>query len=188
MSTYDLAKLCEINVPEAKLMKLSHYGSTYLSKRFDRHIDKRIHYASALCLLGARKGEDNSSYLDIANFIQSYCHKRMVFNVIINNTDDHLRNHGFIYNKDGWEIAPAFDITIGVYDTNHVLRFDETRTSISLKDIKSLAKRFRLSELDGQKIVDKTVEVVSKNFDRLSKKYQLTREEATLLKSHLILT
>lgn len=197
MVVHDLAKLCEINVPEAKLMKLSHYGSTYLSKRFDRHIDKRIHYASALCLLGARKGEDNSSYLDIANFIQGYCHnvksqllelyKRMVFNIIINNTDDHLRNHGFIYNKDGWELAPAFDITIGVYDTNHVLRFDETRTSISLKDIKSLAKLFRLSELDGQKIVDKTVEVVSKNFDRLSKKYQLTREEATLLKSHLLL-
>ena len=123
MVVHDLAKLCDINVPEAKVMKLSRYGATYLVKRFDRNKDARIHYASALCLLGAIRGDDVYSYLDLVDLIIKRCHrvnknlkelyKRIVFNVAINNTDDHLRNHGFIYSADGWELSPAFDLTIG---------------------------------------------------------------------------
>lgn len=197
MVVHDLALLCDINVPEAKLMKLSKYGSTYLSKRFDRNYNKRIHYASALCLLGAIKGDDIYSYLDIASLIISRCqnvnanlkelYKRVVFNVAINNTDDHLRNHGFIFNKNGWTLSPAFDLTIGIHNKNHVLKIDETHTSLSLKEVAKLYKKFRLTELEAQEIVSKTISVIKENFDNYCHKYSLKNNEIEMLKKHFVL-
>ncbi len=110
---HELSKMCGINVPEAKLMKFSPRGSTFLSKRFDRIQDRRIHFASAMTLLGKDDGESiESSYLDLLGFImENSCRpkedakelfKRLVFNIAVKNTDDHLRNHGFILTrKDG---------------------------------------------------------------------------------------
>ncbi len=197
MVVHDLAELCDINVPEAKLMKLSKYGSTFLSKRFDRDLSKRIHYASALCLLGAIKGDDIYSYLDIASLIVSRCqnvnanlkelYKRIVFNVAINNTDDHLRNHGFIYNKNGWDLSPAFDLTISVHDKSHVLKIDESHTFLKLKDVIKLYKQFRITEVEAQDIVNKTVAVIKDNFDKISHKYSLKNSEIEILKKHLVL-
>lgn len=116
-----LAKMCGISVPETKLMKLSQYGTTFLSKRFDREGEKRIHFASAMTLLGKKDGEtDECSYLDLAEFIIAYgsrtssdlkeLYKRMVFSVITGNTDNHLRNHGFILEENGWRLSPAYDM------------------------------------------------------------------------------
>ena len=75
MVVHDLAAICGLNVPEAKLEKFSPLGSTFLIKRFDRLGSKRIHFASAMTLLGKTDGAsaaDGSSYLDIAAFIKSY--------------------------------------------------------------------------------------------------------------------
>lgn len=100
MVVHDLAALCGLNVPEAKLEKFSSLGSTYLVKRFDRVLDKRVHFASAMTLLGKTDGAsaaDGTSYLDIAIFIKSYgaqpkkdlreLWKRIVFNMAVTNTD-----------------------------------------------------------------------------------------------------
>lgn len=197
MVVHDLAELCDINVPKAKIMKLSKYGTTYLSKRFDRDLDKRIHFASALCLLGAKRGEDVYSYLDIANLIVSHCidvknnlkelFKRMVFNVVINNTDDHLRNHGFIYHARGWELSPAFDLTICPRNHDHVLKLDSIHNQLSLEDIALLAKHFRLSELEAKNIISGIVDVVKNNFDKLSYKYHLKNSAAEMLKKYFVL-
>ena len=70
----DLAKLCNLNVPETKLMKFSKLGSTFLVKRFDRALGKRIHFMSAMTALGKKDGDNSSggiSYLDIAAFISA---------------------------------------------------------------------------------------------------------------------
>ena len=75
MVAHDLAGLCGLNVPEAKLEKFSNLGSTYLIKRFDRVLNKRVHFASAMTLLGKTDGAsaaDGTSYLDMAAFIKSY--------------------------------------------------------------------------------------------------------------------
>ena len=72
--TQDLAAMCGLNVPESRLEKFSRYGSTYLVKRFDRDGTRRIHYASAMTLLGKSDGAsaaDGTGYLDIAAFIRS---------------------------------------------------------------------------------------------------------------------
>ena len=197
MVVHDLAKMCGINVPEAKVMKLSKYGATFLTKRFDRAKDKRIHYASALCLLGAIKGDDIYSYLDIADLIVKRCqnvnknllelYKRIVFNVAINNTDDHLRNHGFIYQINGWELSPAFDLTIGLNGKNHVLKIDEVHNQLKLMDLVNLHKKFRLKEKEAQQIIDNTIKVIKDNYDKLCRKYLLKSIEAEMLKKHFVL-
>ena len=75
-------------------------------KRFDREGDRRIHFASAMTMLGRQDGDHNASYLDIVDFIKAYgtnvktdlieLWRRIVFSMAISNTDDHLLNHGFV--------------------------------------------------------------------------------------------
>lgn len=71
---HDLARLCGLNVPESRLMTFSKYGSTFLVKRFDRDESRRVHFASAMTMLGKTDGasaEDGSNYLDIVSFIKA---------------------------------------------------------------------------------------------------------------------
>ena len=90
-----------------------------MTKRFDREGEQRIHFASAMTLLGKNDGAnaaDGSSYLDIASLIRKHgampkkdlfeLWKRIVFNMAVSNTDDHLRNHGFILTGEGWHLSP----------------------------------------------------------------------------------
>lgn len=121
--TNDLARLCGLNVPETKSMQFSSLGHTFLTKRFDRDGHKRIHFSSAMTLLGKTDGasaQDGSSYLDIVDFIKSYganpkqntreLWKRIIFNMSVSNTDDHLRNHGFLLAENGWVLSPLYDV------------------------------------------------------------------------------
>ena len=116
---HDLARLCGLNVPESRLETFSKTGSTFLVKRFDRDGRRRIHFASAMTLLGKTDGAsaaDGSSYLDLAAFIRANgaaprqdlaeLWKRIVFSMAVSNTDDHLRNHGFLLTLTGWRLAP----------------------------------------------------------------------------------
>ena len=74
MTVHDLSILCGLNVPEAKTQKFSKLGTTFLVKRFDREGNKRIHFASAMTMLGKNDGDnavDGSSYLEIASFLKA---------------------------------------------------------------------------------------------------------------------
>ena len=121
----DLALKCGLNISKCRLMKLSDIGSTFLTKRFDRAYsngcERRIHYASAMTMLGARDGKtDGLGYLDLAEMVERLTRntdknlhelfKHMLFDIAVANHDNHLRNHGFLLNGDSWELSPAFDI------------------------------------------------------------------------------
>lgn len=121
--THELAKACGLNVPQSKLERYSGDGSTYLTKRFDRQGEKRIHFSSALALLGKKDGAsagDGSSYLELVEFIRAFgaspkqdlkeLWRRIVFSMAVTNTDDHLRNHGFLLTKNGWRLSPLYDV------------------------------------------------------------------------------
>ena len=121
MVLHDLQKKCNINVPDAMKLDLSDSGSTFLVKRFDRDGNKRIHFSSAMTMLGETDNSKNLiGYIDIAGVIETICKNpernlkelwtRLVFNICSSNTDDHLRNHGFLYNGNGWELSPAYDV------------------------------------------------------------------------------
>ena len=119
--THELAKMCRLNVPESRLERFSDAGSTFLVKRFDRQAGRRVHFSSALALLGKKDGDSsNSSYLELVQFLTSHgasarsdlkeLWRRIVFSMAVSNTDDHLRNHGFLLSPNGWRLSPMFDV------------------------------------------------------------------------------
>ncbi len=185
---HDLARMCGLNVPESRLEKFSKLGSTFLVRRFDREGDKRIHFASAMTLLGKTDGAsaaDGTGYLDIVGFIKSYganpksdlleLWKRIVCNMAITNTDDHLRNHAFILSKNGWVLSPLYDVNPVPYGDELSLLVDDEDNSISVELSIRTAPRFGISEAQAKKAADEILMIVRENWERLAKEYGLSR-------------
>ena len=126
----DLAASAGIRVPDSRLLRIGG-RSVVLVKRFDRKGTGRIPYLSGLT---AVQGEDGGrySYLDLVSFIEeSGCTpdsdirelwRRILFSCAIGNTDDHMRNHGFLREGDGWRLSPAFDVNPTPGDNQKYLR------------------------------------------------------------------
>mgnify|MGYP004475600093 FL=1 len=190
MVAHDLAAFCGLNVPEAKLEKFSPLGSTFLIKRFDRIGSKRIHFASAMTLLGKTDGAsaaDGSSYLDIAAFIKSYgAHpkkdlielwKRIVFNMAVTNTDDHLRNHAFILTDKGWILSPLYDVNPVPYGDELSLNVDEEDNRISIDLAVQTAVRFGISKSDAGDYAENILKIIRDNWEKTAVGYGLTRRQ-----------
>lgn len=119
-----LAQKAGIHTAETKVLVTGSNHHTLLSRRFDRTWEgKRIHFASAMTLLGLGDGDNATSghgYLDIVNFMIQNCaevdsnlqelYRRVAFNICIGNGDDHFRNHGFLLTAKGWTLSPAYDM------------------------------------------------------------------------------
>ncbi len=190
MVAHDLAALCGLNVPEAKLEKFSPLGSTFLIKRFDRLGSKRVHFASAMTLLGKTDGAsaaDGSSYLDIAAFIKSYgaqpkmdlieLWRRIVFNMAVTNTDDHLRNHAFVLTNKGWILSPVYDVNPVPYGDELSLNVDEEDNSISIDLAVQTAVRFGISKSDAEARAEDILKIVRDNWEKTAAEYGLTRKQ-----------
>ena len=190
MVAHDMAALCGLNVPEAKLEKFSTLGSTFLIKRFDRIGSKRVHFASVMTLLGKTDGasaDDGSSYLDIVAFIKSYgaqpkndlieLWKRIVFNMAVTNTDDHLRNHAFILTDKGWILSPLYDVNPVPYGDELSLNVDAEDNSISIELAVQTAVRFGISKSDAEIYVENILKIVRDNWEKLAIEYGLTRRQ-----------
>ena len=190
MVIHDLMQLCGINTSEAMLESFSKYGSTYLTKRFDREGKNRIHYASMMTLLSASDNEDNHSYLEMAEVIKSLSgnpkndlkelYRRMVFNYLINNTDDHLRNHGMVLVNKNWVLAPAFDVNTSVYGYIHALKYGDNIDQ-SLNGILSIAKYFNIDNEDSSSIVKNMKETILSQYEKLCEKYHVSRKETEMM-------
>ncbi len=190
MVVHDLAVMCNLNVPEAKLENFSKNGSTFLIKRFDREGDKRIHFASAMNLLGKTDGAnatEGSSYMEIASIITAYSAtpqkdlvelwRRIVFNMAVSNTDDHLRNHGFILVKDGWSLSPLYDVNPNIYGDTLSLNVDSNSNLINFNLVLSVAKTYGLSETQALEELKAIKNVVENNWRRLAQQYGISRGE-----------
>lgn len=190
MVAHDLAELCGLNVPKAKLEKFSHLGSTYLVKRFDRMQNKRIHFASAMTLLGKTDGAsaaDGTGYLDMAAFIKSNgtkpkedlleLWKRIVFNMAITNTDDHLRNHAFLLTKNGWILSPLYDVNPVPYGDELSLNVNEENNSISIDLAVKTAVRFGIAEAEAEAYAKDILKTVRGNWEKIALRYGLTRRQ-----------
>ncbi len=119
-----LSKKAGINSASTQIIPTNDKYHTLLSRRFDRTENgKRIHFASAMTLLGLTDGDNASTgngYLDIVEFIIQNCtdvnrnlqeiFRRVAFNICIANSDDHFRNHGFLLTQKGWTLSPAYDM------------------------------------------------------------------------------
>jgi serine/threonine-protein kinase HipA len=145
MVVHELARRSGLNVPKAKLLSLGSRHRTFACRRFDRlSRGKRRFFVSGMTLLNRSHGE-NASYLELAEFLSTHgtpagrqedlreLWTRIVFNILVSNRDDHLRNHGFILAAEGWRLSPAYDLNPNVDRARHQLAID---TSDSTPDVK----------------------------------------------------
>ncbi len=185
---HDLAKMCGLNVPESKLTNFSKYGSTFLVRRFDRDGDRRIHFASAMTMLGKQDGAsaaDGTSYLDIVSFIKSNgaqpkkdlveLWKRIVFSMAVSNTDDHLRNHGFILTKNGWCLSPMYDVNPVPEGYELSLCINEDNPTISIALAVETAPYFDINKQDAAVMAKEIVLTIKSNWEKTAEKCGFSR-------------
>lgn len=146
-----------------------------LLKRFDRTGGgQRIPFLSAMTMLNANDGESNEySYLDLAEIIRTKgvnvtndmkeLWHRMLFSVLISNTDDHLRNHGFLRtDATGWQLSPLYDVNPSSDRTGNLqLNIDENSSTASVELVMSVAEYFRLNKAEAEKIFNQTRSAVA---------------------------
>ncbi|NEW80484.1 MAG: HipA domain-containing protein [Gelidibacter sp.] len=170
---YQLAIAAGIKMAPSKIEKISGKYHTFFTKRFDREKEERIHFASAMTLLGKSEEsirDNQGSYLEIAEFIQTYgtnieenlqqLWKRIVFNIAISNTDDHLRNHGFLLTNAGWVLSPAYDINPSVEKDGLALNIDMENNALNINLAKSVGTYFRLNESQMEQIIQEVAKAV----------------------------
>ena len=167
---HELAKACCLNVPESKLTRFSEAGSTYLVQRFDRAGISRIHVSSAMSVLGKTDGDSESSYLDLVDFITkagaspredlAELWKRIVFNMAVSNTDDHLRNHGFLLTPKGWRLSPMYDVNPVPYGGTLSLNVSTDDSRIDLGLALDVASFFGLAREKAESMAKKILTTV----------------------------
>ena len=164
--TIGLARLCGVETAPCHAVSFSNTHHTLITQRFDRTSNgARIHFASAMNLAGFKDGAaDHShgvSYFHIANIIKQHgaqtsrdlqqLWRRMAFGVLVKNTDDHLRNHGFILNSGkGWQLSPAYDVNPEPYGSALSLNITDHDNALDLELVRSVCNHyeFKLSEAD----------------------------------------
>lgn len=194
MVTNELAKNAGIAIAEATLKRYNSKHHTYLTKRFDRTMNgKRIHFSSAMTLLGHADGmgaDEGVSYLEMVEFIIQHganvkedlteLFRRIVFSIAVSNTDDHLRNHGFILTKQGWVLSPAYDINPNPYGMGLKLNISEEDNALDFDLALSVASYFRLTEKNAFEIIENIKSVVSK-WEKVAVKYQVSKPERDMM-------
>jgi serine/threonine-protein kinase HipA len=170
----ELAIKSGLSIAEGKARKFTQDCHTFLTKRFDRVGDGRIHFASAMTLLGQIDGADGTagiSYLNLAEYITRYgaqpdtdleeLWRRIVFSICVCNSDDHLRNHGFLLTHQGWRLSPAFDINPIPLSTGLSLNISEHSNELDLDLAREVAEKFRVNKDQREAIITKVIHAVS---------------------------
>lgn len=169
----NLARASGIRVPESTLHRLAD-RSVLIIDRFDRTpTGQRIGYTSAMTMLEASDG-DQRSYLEIAEVIEERSNRvtddlrelwrRIVFSIFISNTDDHLRNHGFLHDRaDTWRLAPAFDLNPDPSPGAKLLStaITESEDAADLALAIAVADLFRLDQGEAEAVVNEVADAVS---------------------------
>jgi serine/threonine-protein kinase HipA len=190
MVLHELAKACGIDVSEARLQKFSGKHHTFLSKRFDRTNDnRRIHFASAMTLLGLQDGADHLEgvgYLDLVGFIIQHSPeakedleqlwRRMLFNILVSNTDDHMRNHGFILKDNGWRLSPAYDMNPNEMGNGLTLNISENSNDLDISLALKTAYLYQLKSDNAESILQQMHQEIS-NWPSVAKKFGITNSE-----------
>lgn len=193
--SYQLALKAGINMSESKMSKVSGKYNTFFTKRFDRIKSERIHFASAMTMTGNNEDilkNTTASYLDIVEVIQQYganvkedlaqLWKRIIFNILISNTDDHLRNHGFILSNKGWILSPAYDINPSVDKNGLSLNIDIDNNDLDIALAKSVGEYFRLNMNAMNNIILEVAQAVNQ-WEVLANKIGISRIEQEIMRN-----
>ena len=184
-----LAQKAGINAAQTEVLSVGEKYHTLLSRRFDRREDgKRIHFASAMTLLGLNDGDNANTghgYLDIVDFILQNCtnvednlqelYRRVAFNICIGNTDDHFRNHGFLLTAKGWTLAPAYDINPTLNEYQSLLINSYTNKS-DLNELLNSCEEYMLQKHIARQIISEVLNTV-KYWQSLSNRLGIIKTE-----------
>lgn len=190
---YLLATKAGINMSPCRIEKIAGKYNTFFTKRFDREKGERIHFASAMTMTGNNEDtirDNTASYLDLAEFISNYgtsieenlhqLWRRIVFNIAISNTDDHLRNHGFILTDEGWILSPAYDLNPSIDKDGLALNIDTDNNALNFELAKTVGEYFRLDEEQMNVIINQVLESVSQ-WKEVAARIGITRSEQELM-------
>jgi serine/threonine-protein kinase HipA len=192
---YILATGAGLKMSECRIEKVYGKYDTFFTKRFDRLNGERIHFASAMTMLGHNEDTIKNhtvGYLDIAEFIQfsggniqadlHQLWRRIIFNIAISNTDDHLRNHGFILTSKGWSLSPAYDINPSVDKHGLALNIDANSNILSYDLAKSIGEYFQLESKEMENIITE-VNLSVQNWRKIASEIGISRAEQLSMES-----
>ncbi len=199
MVVNELGQKAGLNISQGMVQRFKNKYHTYLTKRFDRAGDgERIHFASAMTLLGYTDGEGSAgaSYLELVEFVTKNgvevdrdleeLWRRIVFSICVKNTDDHLRNHGFLLSKAGWLLSPAYDINPNEYGKGLHLNISDKDNSLSLDLALEVAAYFRLDNDKANQIIKEVKSAVA-TWKEIAAKYKIpSAEQERMSKAFLI--
>lgn len=183
MAYYDLAKACGVEMMESSLFEVDGINH-FLTRRFDRKDGDKVHIQTLAAINpDAKSYEALFDTCRALNLTQSEIRQlfiRMVFNIIMNNTDDHVKNFSFLLEKDGgWHLSPAYDMTF-IFNKNftsgdhlHCLSFAGRFGDFKLKDLTAFAKSQDIS--DAQDIIDE-ISSAANLFPKLAGRYKLPED------------
>jgi serine/threonine-protein kinase HipA len=172
MLAHRLASKCGIGLPEARLLDSGGRDqSTFLVKRFDRTASGgRLAFVSAMTLTQRRDGETGASYLELVELLQRQgvdtlgdthqLFRRIVFSILIHNTDDHLRNHGFFVEDRGVRLSPAYDINPSVDRDDLTLAINETETTCDVEIARAAHRMYALSLKEADGVIAEVLDAV----------------------------
>ena len=192
-----LAKKAGIKVPLYRLETILE-KPVLIIKRFDRKDKERIPFLSAMSMISALENEQHS-YLEIAYALaqngaapkedMAELWRRIVFTIMISNTDDHLRNHAFTYERyKGWRLSPAYDLNptpIEIKPRILTTAIDFYDTSASLETALSVIKEFRLKKEDALQII-KEVRSAVVQWREVASGYGLSKRECDTMASAFV--
>ena len=187
-----LAAKAGINAAKTKVLATGEKYHTLLSQRFDRTQEgKRIHFASAMTLLGLNDGDDATTghgYLDIVDFMIRNCtnveenlwelYRRVAFNICIGNSDDHFHNHGFLLTAKGWTLSPAYDMN-PTLDEYQSLLVSSTSNKAELGILLDTCEDYMLKRKIAEKIISEVIEVV-KGWREMATRLSISKREMEL--------
>ncbi|MEQ8416034.1 MAG: HipA domain-containing protein [Imperialibacter sp.] len=193
MVTYELAVAAGVHMAECQARKFTSDYHTFITKRFDRTNDgRRLHFTSAMTQLGYTDGTDAASgvsYLELVDFLMSnganveedlpQLWRRIVFSICVSNTDDHLRNHGFLLSNDGWHLSPAYDINPNESGTGLKLNISEYDNALELGLAMEVHTYFRLDAPRALEIMKHVRSVVGK-WREVATKYGISKSSQEL--------
>lgn len=152
---HTLATRAGLLTSEAQARRFGGRHHTFLTRRFDRDGAARRHFASAMTMLRRRDG-DHGSYLELGEVLAQrgaqpardleQLWRRIAFFVCVSNVDDHLRNHGFLLDSDGWSLAPAYDMNPLPWGDGLSLDILDGDNSLDLELVRDAAPHFRLDQ------------------------------------------
>jgi serine/threonine-protein kinase HipA len=195
---YKMATDCGIKMTECRLLREGRKAH-FMTKRFDRTENGEKIHTQTLCAIGNFDRDERYSYEQIFQVIRQLnlpyseleqMYRRMVFNVLARNHDDHTKNHSFLMNKNGkWLLAPAYDLCYsyspsGKWTNKHQLSLNGKRDNFTMQDLLQVAKKQSIK--NAKEIIEQILDIVSQ-WTKHANNYKVKNEFINVIQENLML-